>query len=411
MEHFDLDIDNYEKEELEEIFELTNITPYTKIDIEKGENLLKEKVITDKNINNSTRNKILRFLNDIKTALTKGISSIQEYSSDFRNTVNLNGNLEPSPVTQAGNTFLIDAPNTPYQFSFPSAFHAGVINPLKKRTIRQSLNIDTRFRNNYYGSTSSSFGFGLPLDLTNIVSMELSAFEFPIVNYAISRQLGNNFFSVIIGTTETIFIVPDGNYTPGALVDYLNNYAENYSSGPIPLLFSLNLFGDLNLGVSGSNQIIISLIQNPNNDTFILNFANDIYGSPDLANPLPLKLGWMMGFRNGIYENNNNYVSEGLVDLTGSKYIYLVVDDYNNNVNNGFYSAFNSSILNKNILARISIKNNLINSQFVTTPREYFGPVTIQKLQIQLLDEYGRILEVNNMDYSFCLTFVTIYDL
>ena len=47
----------------------------------------------------------------------------------------------------------------------------------------------------------------------------------------------------------------------------------------------------------------------------------------------------------------------------------------------------------------------------MTGSRQYFGPVDIQKLQIQLLDEYGRILDLNNMDYSFCLTFQTIYNL
>jgi hypothetical protein len=47
----------------------------------------------------------------------------------------------------------------------------------------------------------------------------------------------------------------------------------------------------------------------------------------------------------------------------------------------------------------------------ITYPRKYFGPVNIQKLQIQLLDEYGRIINLNNMDYSICLTMETIYDL
>ena len=51
------------------------------------------------------------------------------------------------------------------------------------------------------------------------------------------------------------------------------------------------------------------------------------------------------------------------------------------------------------------------NYNLITTSRQYFGPVDIQKLQIQLLDEYGRILNLNNMDYSFCLSFQTIYDL
>ena len=86
-------------------------------------------------------------------------------------------------------------------------------------------------------------------------------------------------------------------------------------------------------------------------------------------------------------------------------------------VNNNFYSAFNSSILNKNILARISLQANPFNVlqqnnlNIVTTPREYFGPINLQIMNIQLLDEYGRILDLNNMDFSFCITLTTVYDL
>ena len=128
-------------------------------------------------------------------------------------------------------------------------------------------------------------------------------------------------------------------------------------------------------------------------------------------------MGWLFGFREGVYINNSIYTSEGIVDLQGIRYLYLVVDDFNNNVSDGFYGAFNSSILNKNILARISLQGNAFgntsqnNLSLITSTRQYFGPVDIQKLQIQLLDEYGRILDLNNMDYSFCLTFQSIYDL
>jgi hypothetical protein len=131
-----------------------------------------------------------------------------------------------------------------------------------------------------------------------------------------------------------------------------------------------------------------------------------------------------LGFRNGIYENNLNYVSEGIVDVLGPKYFFLVVDDHNNNVNNGFYSAFNSSILNNNILARISFNvSKTLNGQMsfsvmptaalnvLTSTRRYFGPVNVQNLTIQLLDRYGRIVDLNNMDFSFCLTLVTAYDI
>ena len=124
-----------------------------------------------------------------------------------------------------------------------------------------------------------------------------------------------------------------------------------------------------------------------------------------------------MGFRNGLYENSSSYVSEGVIDLVGSRYMFLVVDDFNNSVSDGFYAAFTSSILNKNILARISLQGSVFsylsqnNLSLITYPRQYFGPVDLQKLQIQLLDEYGRIIDLNNMDYSLCLTMQSVYDL
>jgi hypothetical protein len=53
-------------------------------------------------------------------------------------------------------------------------------------------------------------------------------------------------------------------------------------------------------------------------------------------------------------------------------------------------------------------ENNLV---LTTHPRQYFGPIAISTLKIQLLDEYGRIIQLNNMDYSFCLTFESVYSL
>ena len=140
-------------------------------------------------------------------------------------------------------------------------------------------------------------------------------------------------------------------------------------------------------------------------------------GTPDFSTPLPLKLGWKLGFRNGKYINNQNYISEGIVDLTGSRYLYLVIDDYNTSVNNSFYSIFNESLLNKNILARISLSGGSFtvvsqnNLNITTTPREYFGPVNLQNINVQLLDTYGRIVDLNSMDFSFCLNLTIIYDI
>ena len=50
-----------------------------------------------------------------------------------------------------------------------------------------------------------------------------------------------------------------------------------------------------------------------------------------------------------------------------------------------------------------------LNNQLNRT-REYFGPVDIMNLTIKLLDEYGRIIDLNHMDWSFTLSFEKLYD-
>jgi len=410
---FDLNIDNYKKGELEEIF---NLKPgsYDSNAIEQKCAQLRDNVSSDKSIEQNVRMKTMIFLDEAKKVLAAQLNS-SHIVQKLANAYNMNPNLLDSATTEAGNTFIIDKPKSAFASSYPGEFFPGVINPLKKRTTKQNLNIDTRFRENYYTSSSSNFHFDLPIKFSSVMQMQLAAFEMPFSYFNISKQRGNNFFSIKRESTGVNYVItiPDGNYTPESLVAYLNNYCTVIVTALNFVQFIYNIDGT----GSGSAQLIVGVTTGNEGVYFTLNFQNDINGNPDTTNPLPLKLGWMLGFRNGIYSGNINYVSEGLVDLTGSKYLYLVVDDYNNNVNNGFYSAFNSSVLNKNILARISTQpspfgsTSQSNLSLITTPRQYFGPVDIQKLNIQLLDEYGRVIELNNMDYSFCLTFTSVYDI
>jgi len=76
-----------------------------------------------------------------------------------------------------------------------------------------------------------------------------------------------------------------------------------------------------------------------------------------------------------------------------------------------------NSIMSPDILARISVKGSyfslIMESDFniVTEPRRYFGPVDIQRLRIRLFDDKGRILPMNNSNFSFCLNLKMLYDL
>jgi hypothetical protein len=303
-------------------------------------------------------------------------------------------------------------PEKPYLSSYPSEFFPGVINPIKKRTIRKNLNIDTKFRDNYYTSSASNFNFSLPTNFNDVLQMQLSAIELPTTFYVVSKQYGNNFFSISVDASDQVVInIPDGNYDQNTIMNVINH--QLYLSGISNVVFTINLTN----GTTGSGQTLVGFSDSTTHTKLEINFQADRYGVPDRNTPLPLKFGWALGFRNGIYTNNLNYVSEGVVDITGPKYFFLVVDDYNNSVNNNFFSAFNSSVLNKNILARISLQSQTFNIleqnnlNLIATPREYFGPVNIQTMNIQLLDEYGRVVDLNNMDYSFCMTLTTVYDI
>jgi hypothetical protein len=425
MNNFDLNINNYRKEELEDIFELP--MNYDSLTLEMKENKLRENIYSNQAINENIRIKTIAFLKEAKEILLSELKTTIFNKFTTANVYNLDTSLKTSKVLEEnGANFIIQKPNTPFSQSFPSEFYPGTINPLKKRSLRQYLNIDTRFRDNYYSTSSTNFHLDLPIKFSDITTMQLTAFEIPNSYYYVSDKLGNNFFTITIEDTgvSEVFFIPNGNYTAAGIVNYLNHYVSSGpTGGPLggalyfkDLVFSENV--DTGTG-SGSSQMVIGIKSTAASlFNFTLNFQANSSGEEDTSTPLPLKFGWLIGFRSGIYTSNSSYVSEAVIDLKGFKYMFLVVDDYNNNVNNSFYSAFNSSILNKNILARISLQNTSFfdtaaqnNLSLVTTARQYFGPVDIQKLGIQLLDEYGRVIDLNNMDFSFCLTLQSIYDL
>ena len=412
---FDLNIENYTKEELKNMFGLPETYDSSIVEI-KQDGLINA-VFSKPNVSNEMKEKIVDFLKKAKgiilstTKIDKSLTDFYNSSYDLKSTVVRN---------EGGASFVQERAKKPYLSSYPSEFFPGTINPLKKKVNRQYVNIDTRFRENYYGSLSTNFHLNLPVKFNSVLTMQLTSIEIPKTFYNISKQLGNNFFWLRTSPpiTNDVFVeLPDGNYTTKSLPDFLNNYVGLLPVGnPLKnLVFVINFVGDTISGNTGSAQMCVG--STTGLIAFQLDFVSDRAGNLDYGTVLPLKMGWIMGYRNAIYTGSTTYVSEGVVDLFGPRYLYLVVDDFNNNVQNNFFSAFTSSVLNKNILARISLGNGFYgvysenNLLVLTTPRQYYGPVDIQKMNIQLLDEYGRIVELNNMDYSFCLTFQSAYDI
>jgi hypothetical protein len=278
-------------------------------------------------------------------------------------------------------------------------------------------NIDTRFRDDYdnYAQTVSGsqipwYTFTLPQPINDIKSIRANNAEIPLSFYAISASLGNN----VMGVGSTLITIPDGNYTELSLKVALNK-----------LLASVSVAYDCS-----SNGNPISSFTNTSGSPVILHFAvrpsNTCQGTTRVAtgNPTPdsdkynfkSKLGWLLGFRSPDYTiaNNATKLSENVIDIASIKYVYLVIDEFTNSNSNSFVSPLPLSIINKNILAKISmdyvhyglrtiLTANLYNGLLCSDRRAYNGKINMQKLKIQLVNEYGVPLNLNGLDFSFCL--------
>ena len=94
--------------------------------------------------------------------------------------------------------------------------------------------------------------------------------------------------------------------------------------------------------------------------------------------------------------------------------LYLIIDDYQQNK---YESVITNSqyIMNTNILARITIRSNFntiifnANDDNIYKNREYFGPVTLDKMKISIIDKYGRIVDIRDNNYSISLEIEQLY--
>ena len=297
------------------------------------------------------------------------------------------------------------------------------------------LNIDTRFRENLHSTQSSDFQIQMPIKFNKVVSMSLSSLELPVSFYGISSDLGNNYLYIqlkhtVIGElngniilSEKIITIPDGNYNAADLLNTINEIIaptkdDSTLQNPDDIFSYLTFTLDITSGGSGTGKVTIR-----GNGThreaikeIIFDFSKDINGHNDKTD-ISSKIGWNLGFIKKKYRGANTYTADTVIEPAAIRYIYLAVDDFANSANNQFVNVFNNSIMSPNILARISIKGSyfslIMENDFniITEPRRYFGPVDIQRLRIRLYDERGRILSMNNSNYSFCLDFKMIYDL
>jgi hypothetical protein len=239
-----------------------------------------------------------------------------------------------------------------------------VLNPNLKNVITRFVNLDSQFRQYSSGGESSSTDYTLDLSdtLKNVLSMKLYSYQIPYSWYVIDITYGNTCFWITDTMTNnniTISIEP-GNYTTTQFQDALNSsltaagFTGFMSATPITFdskngLLKMNLYGGVYTDPNdSSNTFTIT-------ETTILTFYD--FSGKLQCNPnsclktgyLNQTLGWVMGFRVPYINvlNAPGNTGTAIVDLNGTKYLILVIDDYNqNHVNNGLVSIteFNSNL-------------------------------------------------------------------
>jgi len=295
------------------------------------------------------------------------------------------------------------------------------LNPNLKNTISRFVNLDSQFRQYTSGAESSSTDYTLDLSdpLTNVLSMRMYSYQIPYCWYVIDTPYGNTCFWITATVDGVVYNVPvtvlPGNYTPTQFETTLNDILNAiFSNLPDPAVVYNTNNGKLTLNLNGGhyNGLIIDGITiipafDIDNTTIItfFDYTSKLQCETNCVNKsfyLNQTLGWIMGFRAPLVNvDPSGNTGVGIVDLNGTKYLILVIDDYNqNHVNNGLVSiteysnvlklpSYYSADLPYTCLS--AMPNNGINSEYtktqITLPS---APRTLTNSQLYTINEINR---------------------
>jgi hypothetical protein len=274
-----------------------------------------------------------------------------------------------------------------------------VMSNVAKETKVKHINIDTKFRDEYNANTITNYNITLPQKVNEVKNMSVTNIELPMTFYNISENLGNNTMKITQSSVSKQIVIPDGQYTQASLVT--------------AVAARLSALSITNVGFAITNNK--TSITTDSVTPYTIDFDVDSTGNFAKYN-FKFRLGWILGFRKQSYtiSSTQSINSECLVDLSGPRYLYLVIDEFTGTGNqNSFVSPLPTSLINKNVLARIPISLQIYpfmsvfpfhrTNGLLSDVRSYTGKVDIQKLNVQLVNENGIVMDLNGADFSFCL--------
>lgn len=333
---------------------------------------------------------------------------INHFIDDHEKLINKEIN-NPHPIVE-DETIIINPINT-----FNNKVISGSINAIKRITKRTNIHINSCFREKYYQTNPCDFIYTLPKQFKNVISLKLVSIDFPSnCLYLFSSFKNNNVFYIKIGQGDNDFsytlytiIVPDGNYCNDSLFNYLNITYFDQSNTTTNLKY-LHIYLS---HIDNKTRIVINDAGIANNILFSLIIVNNE------TDNIMETCGWILGFRLIKYCNISNcIISEGLYNNASEQYVYFVLNDYQYNYNESNLICFDKSSVEGFTLAKIPFINNkcvLFASNDYSSllkERQYNGPINLTKFEIKIIDMFGDIIDINNMDFGFSLEIEVLYE-
>ena len=229
-------------------------------------------------------------------------------------------------------------------------FVQGSLNNIKKDTYTRLINFDSRVRQilprvsyscgggtvsvtetNSEGRlyTATNYIAHLTEPLTNVVSIEVDKVTIPKNWYVFSENYGTTSFQIHsrrINNGGVITIeIGEGNYSNIDLITAINNRINATELNSL-LEFSYSS-NDRKVNINNKDTAYdISL------NWYIPEIAGSCGGN-GAGSKVDYNLGWLLGFRNTstFIQKNKAKVGQGTVNTTGTNYLFVTLDDFNNN--------------------------------------------------------------------------------
>ena len=266
---------------------------------------------------------------------------------------------------------------------------------------RHVINVDSMFRENPEGSTSSDFYFRLLTPMRNILRIRVTSIEFPN-NYPFFTELRRNVTLTInkfAGASYTPFTVtiPDGNYTAGDMEDALNT-AMGSSADLSGMSWNWN-------EITGKFTV---------NSPFGFSIALPADAGAYYARSFAYGLGYYLGFSyNRALPHNSTttapytLTSDQCGHFAGDAYVFLKINDFDcvtQTTEENDFTALAKIVLRepKNYMSFDDYASQHIKEVVFQNPRDLI------RFRVQVLDPHGDPVDMCGAHISFSLELLEI---